>query len=93
MLAEIRAKSQITLPKPLVEGLGLSVGDLLDISERDGGIFMMPVVITPKQQAVAPKRSQNERREILRALFGSIEDPTMVEPPEPGAETQREAVL
>jgi AbrB family looped-hinge helix DNA binding protein len=49
MLAELRAKSQITLPKELVDKLGLSEGDKLELSEKDGTIYMMPVVVYPKK--------------------------------------------
>ena len=38
MLAELRQKSQITIPKEIVEKLGLSEGDKLDIRELDGTI-------------------------------------------------------
>jgi len=49
MLAELRAKSQITLPKELVDKLGLSEGDKLELSEKDGMICIMPVVVYPKK--------------------------------------------
>jgi len=50
MLAELRAKSQITLPKELVTKLGLSEGDKLEMFEKDGTICMMPVVVYPKKR-------------------------------------------
>lgn len=49
MLAEIRQKSQITIPKEIIVKLGLSEGDKLDIFERDGIICMLPVVVYPKK--------------------------------------------
>lgn len=49
MLAELRAKSQITIPKELVEKLGLSEGDKLDVFEDNGVICLMPVVVYPKK--------------------------------------------
>jgi AbrB family looped-hinge helix DNA binding protein len=49
MLAELRPKSQITIPKELVEKLGLVEGDKLDIYEQDGLICIMPVVVYPKK--------------------------------------------
>lgn len=48
MLAELRTKSQITLPKNIVMSLGLSEGDQLDIIEKDGVIYMTPVAVYPK---------------------------------------------
>ncbi len=49
MLAELRTKSQITIPKELINKLGLSEGDKLDIFEKDGIICLMPVVVYPKK--------------------------------------------
>lgn len=48
MLAELRQKSQITIPKEIIVKLGLSEGDKLDIFEKDGIIYIMPVVVYPK---------------------------------------------
>lgn len=48
MLAELRQKSQITIPKEIIVKLGLSEGDKLDIFEKDGTICIMPVVVYPK---------------------------------------------
>ncbi len=49
MLAELRTKSQITIPKAIVAKLGLSEGDKLDIYEKDGQICIVPVVVYPKK--------------------------------------------
>jgi AbrB family looped-hinge helix DNA binding protein len=49
MLAELRAKSQITIPQELVDWLGLSEGDKLDIYEQDGMLCIMPVAVYPKK--------------------------------------------
>lgn len=49
MLAEFRAKSQITIPKELVDRLGLSEGDKLEICEKDGMLCIIPVVVYPKK--------------------------------------------
>ena len=49
MLAELRSKSQVTIPKELVEKLGLTEGDKLDIFEQNGTICMMPVAVYPKR--------------------------------------------
>ena len=49
MLAELRQKSQINIPKEIIVKLGLSEGDKLDIFEQDGTICMMPVVVYPKK--------------------------------------------
>ena len=49
MLAELRQKSQITIPKEIITRLGLNEGDKLDISEKNGTIRIMPVVVYPKK--------------------------------------------
>lgn len=49
MLAELRQKSQVTIPKEIIIKLGLSEGDKLDIFEKDGAICIMPVVVYPKK--------------------------------------------
>ena len=49
MLAELRQKSQITIPKEIIVKLGLSEGDKLDVFEEDGTIRMLPVVVYPKK--------------------------------------------
>lgn len=49
MLAELRQKAQITIPREIIVKLGLSEGDLLDIFERDGLICIMPVTVYPKK--------------------------------------------
>ena len=49
MLAGLRTKSQITIPKEIVANLGLSEGDKLEIYEKDGVICLMPVTVYPKK--------------------------------------------
>lgn len=49
MLTELRAKSQITIPKEIVSQMGLTAGDQLEIFEKDGVICLMPVVVYPKK--------------------------------------------
>ena len=49
MLAELRTKSQITLPRDIVSSLGLSEGDKLEVYEKDGVICMVPVAVYPKK--------------------------------------------
>lgn len=49
MLVELRQKSQITIPKEIIVKLGLSEGDKLEVFEREGAIYMLPVVVYPKK--------------------------------------------
>ena len=65
MLAELRQKSQITIPKEIIIKLGLSEGDKLDIFEKDGYICIMPV-------AVYPKKYLDELREEINDVKAKI---------------------
>ena len=62
MLAELRAKSQVTIPKKLVEKLGLSKGDKLDVFEKDGAICLMPVAMYPKNYIAELHEEINETK-------------------------------
>ncbi len=48
MLIKLRQKGQITIPKEIISKLGLSIGDQLEIVEKNGAIYMVPVVTYPK---------------------------------------------
>jgi AbrB family looped-hinge helix DNA binding protein len=48
MLSEMRARSQITMPKEIVVNLGLKDGDKFEVFEKDGMICFMPVAVYPK---------------------------------------------
>lgn len=65
MLAELRQKSQITIPKEIIVKLGLSEGDKLDIFVKDGSICMMPVTVYPKKYL-------NELREEISGVKAKI---------------------
>ena len=71
MLAELRSKSQITIPKELVDKLGLSEGDKFELFEKDGMICVMPVVVYPKKYLDALR----EEIEETKAKIASGEQP------------------
>ncbi|MCI9194690.1 MAG: AbrB/MazE/SpoVT family DNA-binding domain-containing protein [Angelakisella sp.] len=77
MLAELRQKSQITIPKEIVEKLGLSEGDKLDIRELDGTIYLLPVVVYPKKYLQELQKEIAEVKEKLAAgeqpVFDSVD--------------------
>jgi len=91
MLTELLSECRITLPQAIIDKMGLAVGDLLEISERDG-----VVVIVPVDALNVPERFSDEdeidRKQMLMELFGSIDDPTFVEPPEIQYESPREPI-
>jgi len=51
MIVDLKQKSQVTIPKELVNKLNLSVGDKLDVVEKDGKLIITPVIVIPKSQA------------------------------------------
>ena len=71
MLAELRQKSQVTIPKEIIIKLGLSEGDKLDIFEKDGSICIMPVVVYPKKYV----DELREELDDIRAKIASGEQP------------------
>ena len=76
MLAEIRGRSQITIPSEIIKKLGISEGDKFDIMERDGGIFLCPVVVYPKDKIakIAKILNESENDTKTRTAFESVED-------------------
>jgi AbrB family looped-hinge helix DNA binding protein len=84
MLAELRQKSQITIPKEIVSKLGLNEGDKLEIKEGDGMITLVPVTVYPKKyldelrgeiETAKAKISSGERPvfDNIDALFTALE--------------------
>lgn len=76
MLAEIRGRSQVTIPAEIVKKLGIAEGDKFDITEKDGGIFMCPVVIYPKDKIakVAKIVKDAEEETAKQTAFERVED-------------------
>lgn len=76
MLAEIRGRSQITIPAEIIKKLGISEGDKFDIVEKDGGIFLCPVVVYPKDKMakIAKIIKESEANLSRQSGFDSVED-------------------
>ncbi|WP_449132885.1 AbrB/MazE/SpoVT family DNA-binding domain-containing protein [Senegalimassilia anaerobia] len=51
MLAELKDKSQVTIPKSVINELGLVRGDMFDVIVSDGTVMLVPVVVYPKAKA------------------------------------------
>ena len=51
MLIKLRDRSQITIPKSIIEILGIKGNDDLNIEIENGEIVISPVVAIPKDQA------------------------------------------
>ena len=65
MLAEIRGRSQITIPAEIIKKLGISEGDKFDITEKDGGIFLCPVIVYPKDKMMKIAKLLKDSEEEL----------------------------
>lgn len=50
MLAELRGRSQLTIPAEIIRKIGAVEGDKFDVIEKDGGIFLCPVVVYSKDK-------------------------------------------
>ena len=76
MLAEIRGRSQITIPAEIIKKLGISEGDKFDIVEKDGGIFLCPVIVYPKEKLLKIARLIKNYETDLTAQkgFDTVED-------------------
>lgn len=67
MLAELRTKSQITIPKDIVTRLGLSEGDKLEITENEGIISIIPVVVYPKNYVDCLRKEVNDVKSNIKS--------------------------
>ena len=48
MLVELKAKSQVTIPKDIVNSMELNQGDQFEVIEDNGKIVLVPVAIYPE---------------------------------------------
>lgn len=76
LLAEIRGRSQITIPAEIIKSLGISEGDKFEVIEKDGGIFLCPVVVYPKDKImkIAKIIKESETDAKAQKVFDSVED-------------------
>ncbi len=76
MLAEIRGRSQITIPAEIIKKLGISEGDKFDIVEKDGGIFLCPVIVYPKDKLlkIAKLIKDSEKELSIQESFDTVGD-------------------
>lgn len=65
MLAELRRKSQATIPAEIVSMLGLSEGDKLEIFVKDGSICLMPVTVYPQEYLAELRKEVDETKAQL----------------------------
>ena len=77
-IMELRKKSQVTIPLKLVSKMGLKPGDKMEAIEKDGGIFITPVVIYPKSEmariAKLIKEVEEERKNGNTKVYDDINE-------------------
>ena len=73
MLVEMRARSQITLPSEIIKNLGINEGDKFEAVERDGGVFLCPVVVYPKSEIAKIAKILKEHKKNPSTVYESVE--------------------
>lgn len=77
MLVELKAKSQVTIPKEIVSLMNLSQGDKFEIIEESGKIVLIPLEVYPKNVIDELKASVEEIKASInngeRPVFDSID--------------------
>lgn len=66
MLVELKAKSQVTIPKDIINSMKLSQGDQFEILEDNGKIILVPVAIYPSNVIKNIKESVEEIKENIK---------------------------
>lgn len=66
MLVELKAKSQVTIPKDIVSSLNLNQGDQFEIVEENGKIILIPVAVYPEHVISQLKESVYEIKESIK---------------------------
>ena len=75
MLVEVMERSQIMLPDELMEKMGISEGDKFEVMERDGGVFLCPVVMYPEAKLEYITQIMEEHEKSLSSVvYESVED-------------------
>jgi AbrB family looped-hinge helix DNA binding protein len=87
MLTKLKEKSQVTIPKPVVEQLGLRLGDSFEVRASDGVITLVPMELYPRPAMEKVKASisasgkggkaSEEALRSIRELFGSMSGTAM----------------
>jgi len=74
MLVEMRARSQLTLPHEITKKMGINEGDRFEVMERDGGVFLCPVVVYPKAKLEKIAQIIKDHDKEPSVVYSSVED-------------------
>lgn len=73
MLVELRSRSQITIPAEIIKKLGAVEGDKFEVIEKDGGIFLCPVVVYPKHEMERFAKIVKESEGSNSPIYGDVD--------------------
>ena len=77
MLVELKAKSQVTIPKDIVNSMELNQGDQFEVMGENGKIILVPVAIYPEHVIKNLKAEVQEIKESIKngaqPVFDSID--------------------
>jgi len=82
-LVRVKSKYQVVIPEEEREKLGLRVGDMLEVEEKDGKLMLRPVIVvdksqayfwTPEWQAGEKEADEDIRKGKLSGPFEGAED-------------------
>lgn len=68
MLAELKSKSQVTIPSGVVSELGLKKGDLFEVAAEHGRVVLIPVVVYPREYVEKLEREAKSKDEKSEAF-------------------------
>ena len=74
MVIEMSARSQITLPSEITKRMGIREGDKFEVIERDGGVFLCPVVVYPHADLMRIAKIISDHEKELTKTYDSVED-------------------
>ena len=77
MLVELKAKSQVTIQKDIVNSMDLNQGDQFEVIEDNGKIVLVPVAIYPEHVIKELRKQVDEIKESIengeQPVFDSID--------------------
>jgi len=74
MLIEISGNSQVTLPTEVLHNMGMRKGDKFEVIERDGGIFLCPMVVYPKRKLAQIAKLIKEFEDKPSKTYDNVEE-------------------
>ena len=77
MLVGLKAKSQVTIPKDIVQSMELNQVDQFEVTEDNGKIVLVPVAVYPEHVIRSLKAEVKEIKESIKngnqLVFDSID--------------------